>query len=107
MRKFILSAASLFALGGCAWRQSVPDDCARLAASGAPDEVEALAQESGGSTVQLTHRICSNTADRLAGLPGVRHEEVGWCASQRESIAATATAIRASVGRTCLGAVDR
>ena len=107
MRMVMIGVVAFPLLGGCTWGQTRVDDCERLAASGAPIEVEALAQASGTPTVRLTHQLCSAHVDRLGGLPGVRHEEAGWCASIPETVPATATAVRASVGRQCLAAVER
>ena len=105
MRIAIAGLAAL--LAGCTWGQSRADDCARLAASGAPREISLLAQESGTRTLRITHNICSSDHARLAGLPGVRHEEVGWCAAVVEAVTASESAVRASAGRQCLAAVER
>ena len=60
MRTVIGGVAMVALLAGCAWRQSGPDDCGRLAASGAPAEVEALAQAIGAPRVRVTHQICNS-----------------------------------------------
>jgi hypothetical protein len=106
-RQLAAAASAMLALAGCSWGFSKPDDCGRFAVGAGNARLEQLASASGLSRATIEHSLCSDQRDRLEGLAGVRHEEVGWCAHVEELVPASASAAGASVRRWCGVAVQR
>jgi hypothetical protein len=105
MRFSVLSLIVI--LGGCTWRPSVADDCARLRTSAGFAEVDKLSGElvRVGNPVRGKWEVCSSHPDYLDAFEADarsrnlrvdprRHAEVGWCSDIPVTLEATSANVR-------------